>query len=239
LHFGGGTWGGVWAEDAGDAFFFEFGDGAFEEVSEDVDVDFVFEVVVGDVGEEVGPVVLELKVIDEGIVGEEAPVVAVGDIGVGLAFVDDVEEVQEALPTGVGDAVVRGYGIPGALDGFWAEEAAVFAEGDEDDAVKEALGDVDGVVEGFFVVVAEVFDEAGALVGVVFVEFVADFLLAFAGAGEEVVGASGDAEGLVGEEAGLFEEAPEGGEVVGVAEVLEGEFFVGLSAAVFVVEAEA
>ena len=45
----------VAGEDAGVLEFFEFGDGAFEEVAQDVEVDFVGEAVLADGGEEVGP----------------------------------------------------------------------------------------------------------------------------------------------------------------------------------------
>lgn len=158
LHFGGGAGGGVGTEDTRNTFFFQFGDGTFEEVAEDIDVDFVFKVVVGDIGENGGPVVGELKVVDFGVVGEKASVVAVRNIGIGLPFIDDMKEVEEALPAGVGDAVVGGDGFIGTFDGFWAKEAAVFAEGDEDDAIEEQLCDVDGLVERFLMVGAEVFD---------------------------------------------------------------------------------
>ena len=77
----------------------------------------------------------------------------------------------------------------GAFDDVRREEAAVFAEGNEDDAVEEFLGDVDGLIEGFAVLGLKMFDQADALIGVIVVKDVADFLLARVGAGDKFIGA--------------------------------------------------
>ena len=69
---GGGT------EDAGHAALFEFGDGAFEDVAEDIDVDFITEIIVADALKDGGPrFIREVEVVDGGVFGEEAAVVAV------------------------------------------------------------------------------------------------------------------------------------------------------------------
>ena len=67
---------GLEPEDAFHADPLQLGHRALEEVAEHLQVHFVAEVVGADVVEEVGPVVLQLEVVDFGLAAEQAAVIA-------------------------------------------------------------------------------------------------------------------------------------------------------------------
>ena len=60
------------------------------------------------------------------------------------------------------------------FDALLGQQIAVFAKRDEDDAVEDLLGDVDGVVQRFLELEMQVLDQQEAVFAVRLVEFVAD-----------------------------------------------------------------
>ena len=73
-------------------------------MSEDIDVYFVGEVIVANGLKEVGPVVIELEIIDFGVFMEEAAVIG-WDIFVDISFINASEEVKKVLPSGIYDSL--------------------------------------------------------------------------------------------------------------------------------------
>ena len=97
------------AEEAGDAHFFQFGDGPLEDVPEHIDADFApfLEVVRTYFTEDVGPTVFEVEIVDVGVSAEKTTVVSGGKIQAGVPAVDGVEGVDEIVPARIGRAGER------------------------------------------------------------------------------------------------------------------------------------
>ena len=109
-------------------------------MSEDFDVHFFREVEVTETLEAGGPgFVVEFEVVDGGVGGEEPAIEGVDDGFDAAALVDRVEEADEVVPSRIGDAAEGGESGGGPFEAVLGEQAAVFAEGDEDDAVEEFL----------------------------------------------------------------------------------------------------
>ena len=81
--------------------------------------------------------VRHLEGVQGGIEGEEAAVIG-GDIQSGVAFVNGAEQAAEVEPKRV--RVVGVAVFEGVLEGFGGQQAAVFAEGAEEDPVQQLLG---------------------------------------------------------------------------------------------------
>lgn len=148
-----------------------------------------------------------------------------------------MEGIEEVLPARVAGASQRGDVFPGVFKEFFGEQAAVFAEGDEDDTVEEALGGMYGVLGGIVILVDERVNEVEALVGVVVIEIVAHFNAALLGVVEKVQGA-GPPQGRAVEQAFGFEKVEELAGSGGVAEVGQCEFLVGPHGATAMVKAD-
>ena len=107
------------------------------------------------------------------IEGEEAAVVG-GDVQAGVAFVNGAEQAAEVEPDGL--RIVGVALLEGVLERFGGEQAAVFAEGAEQDAVQQLLGAAQDFGRGDGgVLAAEAGEHALADVGVEGVELVGEF----------------------------------------------------------------
>jgi len=206
-------------------------------MAEHVHVHFVAEVVGADGVEEVRPLVIELKVVDFRIAMEQAAVVAhIEPEEVGVPLVNGVEQVEEVAPSRVGDFAEGGERLVGPINAPGRQQAAVLAEGDEDDPVEESLGDVDRAVQVFAVLPRhQMLDEPEPVVAVLLVQLVPDLALAILGQLKEVQRAKGLPERGPHQPAPLEKEI-ELPELVHVAEFLEAELLVGARSLVAVIE---
>ena len=114
-----------------------------------------------------------LEGVQGGVGGEEAAVVG-GDVQAGVAFINGAEQAPEVEPDGL--RVVRVAVLEGVLEGFGGQQAAVFAEGAEQDAVQQLLGAAQDFGRGSGrVLAAQPTEDALADVGVEGVELVGEF----------------------------------------------------------------
>src|SRR5271157_1893136 len=90
-------------------------------------------------------VVGHVEGVEGGIGVEEAAVVG-GDVEAGVALVNGAEEALEVLPDG--PRVVRIAVLEGAPEGVGGQQAVVFANGAEQDAVEELLREAKDVRRG-------------------------------------------------------------------------------------------
>ena len=131
----------------------------------------------------------QVEVIDQGIVAKQAAVVSGGKIEAGVALVDGVKRIEKIAPTRVGRPGERRDVFPGALDQLFRKQAAIFAEGHEDDAVEQPLCSVDRHILRHALLLHQFVDQALALIGVIDVELVADLALLVLRAASSLIGA--------------------------------------------------
>ncbi len=155
----------------------QFRNRPLEEVPQDVEVHLIREVVITDRIEEGRPwYVGQFQFID--CVRREQPAVVLGNAVAAAAGVDEAKEVLEVLPAGIGDSVKAGHGVS-VGDGLLGQQAAIFAKGNEDDAIEEALGHFNRRVPRVIPLEVQLGDQVVAVARVGVVEFVADLPLAF------------------------------------------------------------
>ena len=122
----------------------EFGDRAFEQMAEDVEIHFVGKTVAADSFEEDGLLVGQFDIIHR--VRREETAVVTWDVGRLISLVDKAKQAFETLPARIGDRRKTGHCISFG-DGFFGQQAAVFAKGDEHDAVNQPLRHFDRQIE--------------------------------------------------------------------------------------------
>ena len=108
----------------------------------------------------------------------EQSAVVLGDAVRLVAEVDEAKQVLEVLPAGIGDGVKPGHLVGRAGSMFSGSRVAVFAKGDEHDAVEQPLGHFDRLVERMVQLEVEIGNQLGAVDGIGVVELVADLALA-------------------------------------------------------------
>jgi len=225
-------------EEAADAEFLQFRDGALEQVPQDFDADFLGEVKGAKARERVGPLlVFEVERVDGRIVCEE-PAVERGDLLLAPdlgALVDRGEEVEETLPCGVPRAAVGPNVTLGLGQRVFWQQPPILAEGDEDDAVQDLLRDPDGLVEVLALFQVQVLDEFQPSPLILLIEFIADLLLALLGLLEQGEGAGRLLERRRDQPAAL-EQGVELVEAVAIAQLLKRELLVVERALAAVVE---
>ena len=111
-------------------------------------------------------------------VRREQPAVVPGN-AVGLvAGVDEAKEVLEVLPAGIGDGVKAGHRVS-LGDRLLGQQLAIFAKGDEHDAIEQALGHFDRLVQRALLLEVQFGDQVGAVAASRHRRAVADLPLAF------------------------------------------------------------
>ena len=104
-----------------DAEFFDLADGFLEKMAENFDADIFGEIILADAMKDVSPFILQVEFVDVFIFGEEAPVIAGGEVEIGMAFVDGVKGIEEVSPAWISDAFERPDGFPSGLDQLGGE----------------------------------------------------------------------------------------------------------------------
>ena len=108
----------------------------------------------------------------------EQPAVVLGNAVGFVAGVDEAKQVLETLPAGIGDGVKAGHGVS-LGDRLLGQQLAIFAKGDEDDAIEQALGHFDRLVQRVLLLEMQFGNQLGAVARVGVVELIADLPLAF------------------------------------------------------------
>ena len=164
-------------EQAGLAHAFQFPDGFLKKMPQHFDVDFVAEIVAAHRMEEIRPGIVELQVIHFLIMPKQAAVIGGHPHRMILAFVNDMEQAEKILPARIGYLVEGGHIVVSRGDAPLREKAPVLAKSDENDAVDELLGDVNGLIHRLAIFKPQMLDELKTMLTVAFVKFIADFPL--------------------------------------------------------------
>jgi hypothetical protein len=148
-------------------------------MAEDIDVDLVAEVIVADILEKIGPLIIQVEVIDFFVFSEQFTIIGWNSERF-VSFVDAAKQVKEVAPFRVGDAVEWGDLAPGPGYGVSWQKFTVFAKRYEYYSVYEFLSDANGVIQSVIVRWAtEVLYQSEAIIAVILIQFVADFSRTF------------------------------------------------------------
>ena len=181
-----------------------------------------------------------MEVVDLRILAEQAAVVAAFQVAMrGVALVDRAEQVQEVPPAGIRDLAKGGQFAVGGFEALGGQQVAVLAEGDEDDAVQDLLGDSRWPWPSVFPSLqVEVLDQPQAVLAVLPVKLVAHLALPVLGSLSSRR-ARAALPGRRGDQSAPLEKAVELAEAFLVAQFLKVKLLVGQRRLVAVIEAEA
>ncbi len=205
-------------------------------MAEHVEINFVGEIIAAERVEKIRPrFVGKLKSID-GVRRKQAAVVF-GNFVRRASDVDEAEQILEVLPSRVGNGMEASHRIR-LGNCLFGQQAAVFAKRDENDAIEQALGHLNGGVDGVIEVPVQIRDQLKPLLVVVIVKLVADFALAIGCFAEQPNGARWLAAYALNKSEPM-EQNIEPTELVDVAERLQREMLVSTLGGVALVEPKA